>query len=127
MSDRPAADGRSHLLCELARRSGRRVLKEHDELLAAEPIERPRVSHDLRETPCDLRDHLVTASVTVLVVDRLEVIDVRDDDRRLAAGDPVSPVPELRDPGMQRRAIEQPGQWVDDDGLTCVLLGRQGP
>ena len=91
----------------LARPTCCRAAQQHDELLAAEAVQRAWSAHRMRKAPCHLGDHCVAPRVTVLVVDHLEVIDIGHDDRRFAIG-AGSDRPELGRPGMQRGAMSRP-------------------
>ena len=74
---RCVADGRAHLLAELAQADLLpHSTHQHGELLPAEARDEPALADDRRDPPAELDQHLVAGLVSVRVVDALEPVDV---------------------------------------------------
>src|SRR5262249_10245552 len=77
--DRRLADRLAQSLGDLGRDRRARPGEQHDELLAAEAVDRLEGANRRLQAPRDLLEDRVAGGVAVLVVDRLEAIDVADD------------------------------------------------
>ncbi len=113
--DRGRADGLAQLLGDLAGERRAHAGEQHDELLAAEPVDRLERPQRGAQAVGDLLEHGVADGVAVLVVDRLEAVDVADDERDLFAGH-AGLVLELGQARRQRRTVKHPGEPVDNRG-----------
>ena len=89
----------------------RDVLQQHRELVPAETGDGVDVAGVGHQPPRDLDQHGVTRGVAEPVVDRLEAVEV-DEEQRNPHAAPAGPVQGLRDPVEQDAAVGQVGQGV---------------
>ena len=115
--DRMIADRGAQALGQFAAGLGVGVAEQHHELLAAQAVSacRPQLAAD---PLAHLAQHAIPGRVAVLVVDRLEVINVADEQRHRPLGD-ARLVLKLGHARLQGHAIEHPGQLIDDRRTTC--------
>ena len=95
----------------------RGLRQDHRELLTAVATQHVRAARAIDDRGSDRLDHAIADRVAVAVVDRLEVIDVADDQRdrvAVALGAAVL----FFDALVEVAAIEQPGQAVADRELA---------
>ena len=99
------------------------VLDQDGELVSAEARGRIGRSHGLEQASGDLLQHLVARGVTQAVVDRLEVVEVEEDDRdaRVLAR---SASERVRDPVGEQRAVRQARHGVVERLVRQLLLER---
>ena len=96
---------------------------EHDEeLLAAEAVDELEGVQALAQLIGDVAQRGVAARMAVLVVDRLEVVDVAQQQAHRLAGQ-ARLMAELGEARDQRVAVEQAGQRIDDRLVAMVQLG----
>ena len=102
-----------------AGRLDRRVAVNQDrELVTAEARDRVRAAHGWRIASATVRQQLVAGLVAVRVVDRLEVVEVHEQDGDLlgsAAEGVIQPV-------VEERAVRQPGERVVQRAVLELLL-----
>ena len=106
--------------------AGRRRIgsgEQDHELLAADPVGRLERAQVGAQAVGDVAQDRVADAVAVLVVDRLEVVEVGDDHRDLAAGRRRL-VGELGDARLERDAVQHAGQLVDD--RRAAVVGGRG-
>ena len=84
------------------------VLEQHRELVAAEPRGEVAGAHRGGDPVGDRHQHRVAGRVAVLVVDRLEVVEVEEQHRRLAALAPQR----LAEAAQELRPVAEPGERV---------------
>ena len=99
------------------------VLDQHGELVAAEPRDGVGGAQHAPQAPAHLEQHLVAAAVAEGVVERLEVVEVdeQDGDRRVVAA--LERVPDAVE---QQRAVGHPGERVVERAVAqLVVAGAQ--
>src|SRR5690606_25119419 len=82
--ERALADALAHALADLPRAPGIGLRQHGDELLAAVAHEQVATADRAAQPARDLREHHIADAVAVLVVDRLEVIDIDERERQRA-------------------------------------------
>src|SRR5690606_2397906 len=97
-----------------------RVLAEHHELVSREARDRVAVAHGLLEAPGGLDEHLVPRLVAKGVVDGLEVVEIEEEEREVAAA--VRSPDRLLEAVKQQAAVGQPGEGVDEGKLREFRL-----
>jgi hypothetical protein len=107
------------LLGQLSRLREVRAGQQDQELLAAEAVCEVERAQLLAQLVGDLLEHDVAYGVTSRVVDRLEVVEVADDDADGLAGQ-LGLLRQLEYACAERLAVEHAGQLVDD-GVAAVL------
>lgn len=105
------------------------VLEQDDDLVAAQARDRVRPADRPLDPSRDRHEELVAGVVAQAVVDRLETVDVAEQDRGQGGGAPVDAVDGGREPVLQDRPVDQPGQGVTQGraGRIALPLCDQGP
>ena len=88
------------------------LLAQHHELIAAEARERVLGAQQLRQPPRHLDEHAIAAVVAEAVVDRLEVVDVDEEDRHLPARRPLQALERHPEAVEEQRAVGQVGERI---------------
>ena len=96
--------------------------QQDDELLAAEAVDGLAATEPVLEALGDVLEDLVADDVAVLVVDRLEAVEVADEHRDAAARGRRL-VGELDDAGLERGAVQHARQLVDDGRRPRLDVG----
>ena len=87
------------------------VLQQDAELVAAEPGDRVRGSHDAAEPFSDLREEHVAVLMTERVVHVFEAVQVEQHDRDLPAGT-FQPPKRVPDAVIEQGSVRQPGEMI---------------
>ena len=108
----------------------RRTFHEDEELIAADPGHGVVVARRDAQPFGQLADDIVARRVSERVVDRLEAVDVDEQDRQLLAqpadrpGRAIGAQQGLREAVLEQHAIGQSGQRVEHRALAQFVVGR---
>ena len=93
-------------------RLGCRVLEQDRELVSTQPRGRVGRPQGTAETVPDGDEQLVAGAVPEAVVDRLEVVEIQEEDRQREVAQPAGPIERVLDPIGEERPVGEPGQRI---------------